>query len=291
MQKNLLIIALIAMSFTLFAQDEGDKPKKKDKPVREPFASGYLIDNQTTVIPAVNTFEYVIQHRFGGMDNGISDVFGIYAPGANVRLGFNYVILKNVQVGYGLAKKNMYSDFNIKWTILEQTRKNSIPVAVGVYANFAIDSREKATFGKNYEFTNRLSYFSQIMVGRKFGNWFTLQSSFSFSHYNSVDANLDHDKVGVHFTGRAKFSPTGSFIFNYDIPLKINSISEHQEFTNHPKHNIAGGLEIATSTHAFQIFVGNSAGLLPQDIMMYNQNSWSEGQQSFGFVITRLWNF
>jgi hypothetical protein len=286
-----IIFILVLLSFGVVGLAQENEPVPKDKPVRDPWASGYLIDNQTTMIPAVNTLEYVIQHRFGDMSNGINDLFGIYAPGANVRIGFNYVILKNVQIGYGLTKKNMYSDFNLKWTILEQTRRNTIPVSLGLYGNFAIDSREKATFGKNYEFTNRLSYFSQLIVGRKFGNWLSIQSALSFSHYNAVEPALEHDKIGLHFSGRAKFSPTMSFIFNYDIPLKIKGISEHLTFTDHPKPNLAAGLEIATSTHAFQIFVGSSTGLLPQDIIMYNQADWTAGKMSFGFVITRLWNF
>jgi len=259
--------------------------------VRDPFASGYLIDAQTSFIPAAKTLEYVIQHRFGTFENGIKDLYGIYAPGSNIRMGLNYVLIPNVQIGWGLNKLNMYNDFNVKWTILEQTRKNTIPVAVTVYGNFAIDGREKKNFGVNYEFTDRLSYFSQLIIGRKIGNRITLQTGLSFSHFNSVDSLLEHDKIGLHFSGRVKLTPQGSFIFNYDIPLPIKGIAEHSTFTNEPKHNLAFGAEIATSTHAFQIFMGTSTALLPQEIIMNNQNDYTKKGLSFSFVITRLWNF
>ena len=70
------------------------------------------------------------------------------------------------------------------------------------------------------------SYFSQLVVGRKFCEVFSLQGGISFSHANMVDAWHDHDRVGLHLSGRVKFSAQSSFIFNYDAPLKIDQISE-----------------------------------------------------------------
>lgn len=290
MNKKILFIIFTFFAFfpSINAQETETKPE--DKPVREPFASGYLVDAQTSYIPAPKTLEYVIQHRFGLMENGYKDLFGIYAPGANLRLGLNFVVLENVQVGWGLSKLKMYNDFNIKWTILEQTRKNTIPVAITLYGNMAIDGRDKTVFGTNYNFTDRMSYFSQLIIGRKI-NWLTIQAGFSFTHFNSMDSLYDHDKIGLHFSGRAKISPQGSILFNYDIPLHIKQLSEYQEFTNPSKPNLVFGAEIATSTHAFQIFIGTSAGLLQQEIIMNNQNDFTSGDFSFGFVITRLWNF
>ena len=288
------IIGLIALFVCIsFANAQDAEPeKKKDKPVRSPFESGMLIDNQTNVIPVANTLEMLIQHRFGKMDNGLSDFWGIYAPGANIRMGFNYSILNNLMVGIGLTKKNMYSDLQVKWNILQQTRKNTIPVAVTVYGNMAIDGRNEKVFGVDYKFTNRFSYFSQIIVGRKFCDWFSFQATGSFTHYNSVDSTMNHDVIGVGFSGRVKFSPQSSFIFQYDIPLKIQKISEHKDFEA-AKPNFGIGYEISTSTHVFQIFISTTDGILQQDNYMYNTNDLSNGFSDlmFGFTITRLWNF
>ncbi|MDP3444702.1 MAG: DUF5777 family beta-barrel protein, partial [Ignavibacteria bacterium] len=255
MKKVTLSIIALLFFITAMAQEETTtEAKPKDKPVRAPFQSGYLIDNQTTFIPSKNTLEYVIQHKFGEFGNGFSDLFGIYSPGANIRMGMNYTILNNVQVGYGLTRLNMYSDFNVKWTILEQTRNNTIPVAVGIYANMAIDGRNEKDFGIEYEFSQRYSYFTQLIVGRKFNDWLSIQANTSFTHYNIVsDSLMNHDVISVGFNGRAQFSPQSSILFQYDIPLKIQAISEHREFTNAAKPNFGIGWEIATSTHAFHI--------------------------------------
>jgi hypothetical protein len=302
MKKYILLLVIFAFAIQLIAQEETEKVK--DKPVRSPFESGILIDNQTSVIPIQNTLEMVIQHKFGTMSNGISDLFGIYAPGANIRLGLNYVIVNNVQLGLGVTKKNMYTDFNAKWTILEQTRENTVPIALTLYGVAAIDGRNADQIGRgkvvetkgqtmprSIAFNDRISYFSQLIIGRKFTDWLSLQAGASFTHYNMVDWDYDHDKIGIHFNGRIKFSPQSSFVFNYDQPLKIDAISEQTNWDTHALPNVSFGLEVSTSTHAFQIYVGNADGILPQDMMMYNQNDWLDKGLAIGLVITRLWNF
>lgn len=297
MKKYILIIAVLMAVNLSFAQEEQEKTKTKDRPVREPFGSGLLIDNQTSQMPPAKTLEMQIQHRFGTMQNGFTDLFGIYAQ-ANTRMGFNYSIRDNLLVGYGLTRTNMYSDFQVKWNVLQQTRKDQIPVFVTLYGNLAIDGRNESVFyskgdESTYSFTNRFAYFSQLIVGRKFNDWFSLQLHTSFTHYNKVNEGKDHDVIGFGFNGRLKFSPQSSFTFQYDMPLKIKGIQENQNFDQHALPNFGIGYEVATSTHAFQIFITTSNGIIPQHIYMYNYNDWTHGVTGllFGFNITRLWEF
>lgn len=302
MKKYILILILSVFTINTFAQDS----EEKDQPVSSTFESGYLIDNQTIFIPDAKTLEFAIQHKFGTMDKGVSDLFGIYAPGSNIRLGLNYVPVKDFQIGIGVTKKYMYSDLNAKWTILTQTEKNKIPVSVSLYGMAAIDGRNVSEFGTGQvvdtkgqtlpvyiSFNDRLSYFSQVIVARKFTDWLSLQAAASFTHYNMVGWDNDHDVVGLHFNGRIKFSDQSSFIFNYDHPLQIKGVSEQRDFIdgNHALPNLCLGIQIATFTHAFQIYVGTADGILPQDAMMNNQNDWKNKGLAIGFNITRLWMF
>lgn len=290
--KKIILSTLIIFLFTAvaFCQEEATQ-KEKDKPVREPWSSGMLIDQQTSFVPTVKTFESVIQHRFGSIQSDFSDLFGIYSPGANLRLGFNYVIFKNVQIGYGLTKANMYNDFNLKWTLFEQTRENKVPVSVTLYGNFAISGNADDAYGLNYEFGNRLSTFSQLIIGRKVSEAISLQTAVSFSHYNWVPEGVDHDIIALHFAGRYKFSPQSSLVVTYDLPLEVEIISEQREFINHPKSNLSVGYEVSTGTHAFQFFIATASGLIPQDITSRNYNDWKNGGFSFGFLINRIWGF
>lgn len=232
-----------------------------------------------------------IQHKFGHVDNGLSDLFGIYAPGANVRMGLSYVPLKNLQLAYGLSRINMYSDFSLKYTILEQTRRNTIPVAVGVYANMAIDGRNDDAFGVNYNFTNRFSYFTQLIVGRRINDWVSVQANASFTHFNITEDLIDHDKISVGFNGRVNISPQSSILFQYDVPLKIKEIREYNAFHFPAQPNVGLGWEIRTSTHAFHIYLSSTDGMIPQYNAVYNRNDWTDGDIMFGFTITRLWVF
>ncbi len=304
MKKYILsIVALISILNLAFSQDSTNLVKEPDVPVIAPFESGILIDNQTCVIPPAKTLEFLIQHRFGDFgydtaqyDNGFHNLYGLYEM-ANIRLGFNYSILDNLVVGYGLSKSNMNSDFQVKYGVLQQTRKNTIPVAVTLYGNMAIGGNKKTAYegaDSSYKFTNRLSYFGQLIIGRKFNDWLTLQLTASFTHYNLVLEGSDHDKIGIGVNGRVKFSPQSSVIFQFDTPLKIKGITEQNNFDEMDQQNpnVSIGYELSTGTHAFQIFVANTYGIIPQENYLYNHNDWKKiSNWRFGFVMTRLWGF
>jgi hypothetical protein len=287
--KKIITLISVLMLFGMFVQAQEEQPK--DRPVRAPFESGILIDNQTTVIPSVKTLEYNIQHKFSPMDNGFSDLFGIYAPGANMRMSFGYVPLKNLQIGYGLSLAKMQSDFSAKYTILEQTRRNTVPVAVAVFANVAIDGRNDEAFGTEYAFTNRLSYFTQLIVGRKISDRISVQANTSFTHYNATAFGVDHDRISVGFNGRVNLTPQSSILFQYDHPLFIEGITEYREDerVEHAKPNLGFGWEIRTSTHVFHIHITTAKGLIPQENAMFNR--YETGDLMFGFSMIRLWNF
>lgn len=308
MKKNILFILLFSLVATwTFAQDataDATPAKEKDKPVTSTFESGYLIDAQTTVIQPKHTLEMGLQHKFGSIENGHSDLWGIYAPGANIRLSLDYVLFKNFQIGAGITKNKMMTDLNAKWTLMQQTKKNTYPVSITLYGNVAIDGRNISEFESGtvqvahelgsvnaFDNSDRISYFSQLIVSRKFNKWLSLQAAVSLSHYNSVGYVYDHDKVGVHFSGRIKVSPQGSIIFNYDRPLQIKDITEQRQWTNPPKPSLAFGYEVSTGTHAFQVYMASTGAVLPQENIMWNQNEMNSKGFVIGFVITRLWGF
>jgi len=313
MKKNILFTFILSLiSVFSFAQQEATETtaKEKDYPVSAVFESGTLIDAQTTVIPEVKTLEMVIQHKFANIDNGVSDLWGLYGAGTNIRLALNYVPVKNFQIGAGITKRYMTTDLNAKWNVLQQTRKNTIPVSVSLFGVVGIDGRNfddieevhiASPVGEvnSVGFSDRLSYFSQLIVSRKFTERLSLQAGVSFSHYNMVDYQktgkpYDHDKVGVHVSGRLKVSNQGSIIVNYDHPLKISQISEMNEWNDnypHPNPNLAFGYEVSTGTHAFQIYMASTTSILPQENMMWNLNEMSSKGFAIGFVITRLWAF
>ena len=249
------------------------------------FESIWLIDNQTVLVPLVRTFEFDIQHRFGTVNNGYSDFWGIYAP-SNIRIGFGYTPLRNLMVGFGFTKDRLLWDFNIKYALIKE--RSGAPVSVTYFGNMAVDTRSKENFVNK---TDRLSYFHQLMVARKLTRDFSAQVSLNLSHFNAVEGyisqqetvegKMENDHFSFSVLGRYKISDAFSFIANYDQPVTKHKV-------NNPNPNISVGVELATPLHAFQIFIGNYKWMVPQYNNVLNQNDYSNGEILLGFNITRL---
>jgi len=302
MKKSILFMLLTGFVFSYtFAQEEA-ATEAESYPVTT-FESNYLVNDQTTVVFDKKTLGFEIQHKFGTLENGKSDLWGIYGAGTNIRLALEYVPVKNLQIGAGITKEKMYTDFNAKYSILQQTSDNKMPISLAVYGVLAIDGRDESAFETgqvvdtkgetmpmDIAFTDRWSYFSQVMVSRKFTEWLSVQGGASFTHYNMVGWDENHDLFGVHALGRIKISPQSSLTVNYNQPLKIESISEQKEMPDYTP-NIALGWQISTFTHAFQIYVSNASSMIPQESMMFNSAKFDKNGIAIGFTITRIWAF
>ena len=297
----LILLTVLLSQISVFAQDEAAS-KPDNSPVRPAFESGLLFDAATTTVQPAKTLEMILEHRFGTIENSYHDLFGVWAP-ANIRLGLNYSILNNFAVGIGATKFNKMEDIQLKYRVIEQTRSNSVPVTVMVYEVIGIDGSPNTKWDgtpdtvatKSYKFNNRMSYFTQLLISRRFNDHLSLQFAPGFTHYNCVTKAYDHDRISLSFAGRYKFTPQGSFIFSGDFPLQIQKISEHNKAYNDAaekvKANICVGFEVSTSTHTFHIYLASAQGILPQEDIMWNKKDFFNGEFLLGLNITRLWNF
>lgn len=266
---------------------------KKKSYVKNTFEGNYLIDDQTVMVPIKGTFEFDIQHRFGTIKNGFTDLFGIFA-GANMRLGFSYVPVNNLQFGFGATNERMQVDWNAKYAIVKQTKTGSMPVSITYYGNVVMDTRKKDNTTLFVTTSDRFSYFNEIIVARKFSDKFSVQVSPSLSHFNNLAGYIDeagkvqpiwkNDNFAVALGGRYKISEQSAVIVNYDQPITQNP-------AQNPRPNISFGIDMKTSGHDFQIFFGTYGSLIPQNNILYNQNDYRHGAFMLGFNISRLWNF
>jgi hypothetical protein len=293
---TLLILGVWMTSTQLIAQDTTAVTApvvKKKAYVKNTFEGNYIIDNQTVMVPIKGTFEFDIQHRFGTIEHGWKDLAGLFAS-ANMLLGFSYVPIKDLQIGFGATNDRMQTTGTFKYALLKQTKDNKMPVSVTLFANTVMDTRAKNSALPIVNFSDRLSYFSQIIVARKITEELSLQVAPSLSYFNNVEAFYDAKNViqpktnnahlAISVAGKYKISEGMSIIANYDQPLT-------QHPMNNPNPNLSLGLDMKTSGHDFQIFVGNYGYILPQNNNVYNHNNFKESQFLIGFNISRLWNF
>lgn len=275
---NIFSFMLLSLLTTnLFAQEADSLSKKKDKPQRAAFQSAWLIDNVTGVLNPKKTLQFDIQHRFGVIKSGNNDLAGLWGP-SNIRLAFAYSISNSVTLGFGTTKDYRLQDFNIKVGLLRQTRSGKIPMSLTFYGNTAYDARKSSFFPTN---SNRFSYFSQLLIMRRFNQSISFQVAPSFSHYNIVDPSQSNNLFAVAFGGKVSIGETTAILVDYNQPLG--------KFSSNP--GLALGIEMSTSGHSFQVFVGNYNRILPQANYFLNENKLSERQFLIGFNINRLWNF
>lgn len=291
---NLMAQDTTAKKATVAADTTAAAPViKKKSYVKDTFEGNLLIDDQTVMVPIKGTFAFEIQHRFGTVQHGFSDAFGLFA-GANMKLNFSYVPVNNLQIGLGASNENMQVDGNIKYSIIKQTRDGSMPVSVTYYGNSIMDTRKADNTTLFVNTSDRFSFYNEIIIARKFSEYVSIQISPSYSHFNNLqgyqDANgnvmpiYNHDNFAIELGGKFKVSDGMSLIANYDQPVTQNP-------AQNPHPNISFGIDMRTSGHDFQIFIGNYGSLSPQNNTFFNQNDYKKGEFLIGFNISRLWNF
>jgi hypothetical protein len=279
----LFIIPLTGMAQTNEEVKQDTIVKQKEKLERSAFESSYIIDNPTNIVLSKNALEVMMQHRFATVQNGWEDLAGLYGPNANIRIGGGYGVHERVTLGFGITKNKMLMDFNAKVAVLRQTRSEKMPVSLSYYGNFAYDARQQENTNFNYQ-QDRFSFFHQLIVARRFTPEFSVQGSLSLSHYNTVDVEMRNDMVAFSVGGRYKITPNTAILADYSQP--ITKMSNYN-----PNPGVSLGFEFGTSGHAFQLFITNYAGIVPQENYMYNQNDFFDGEILIGFNITRIYNF
>lgn len=282
MKKIFSILTLSLIMASVSAQEKTAGPEL----VFNIFNATTLVDNQTVTSLYKGGLEMQIHHRFSQIEN-IKNLYGVYGA-ANTRLGLNYGITDRIMIGAGTTKDYKLQDLQWKYAILQQTEDNSMPVSLSYYGNLVLDARADENFGPeaSYKFIHRVSYFTQLIIARKFSEKLSLQLAPSAIYFNSVPQYSDTEgyknfNLGIHAGGRYTVVGNHSLMLEYDQLLTKQDLKDEDL----PKPNLTLGWEINTPTHAFQLFVANYSGIINQHNLLYNQNSISDKEFLVGFNI------
>jgi hypothetical protein len=285
MKKIFIVLILSLFLSPLFAQEETKAQEKSSAPVRGTFSTEVLIENQTVATPYKGGLELQIQHRFSKIET-IHNLYGIYGS-ANTRIGLNYGITDRLMIGAGTTKDYALQDIRWKYLILQQTEDNSMPVSLSYYGNIVAELRAEENFGPSTDFKqmHRLSYFTQLIVARKFSEKISAQIAPSFIYMNTVkrisdDIGYKNANIGLHAGARANLFGNHSLMLEYDQLLTKQDTGEGLD---QPKPNLAFGWEIGTATHSFQVFASNYNLIIDQYNLLYSTTS---RDYFFGFNIT-----
>jgi hypothetical protein len=224
--------------------------------------------------------DFRILHRFGNINQGISEFFGL--DEATIRLSLDYAITKNLTVGLGRASFHKEVDGFLKYRAIQQSVGSvSMPVSLLFVGGMTMIGESWSNKDPEPEFKHRLGYYFQALIGRKFNERFTLQLNPTFVHRNMVPTVEDpNDVFAAGIAGRLKLSKRVSL--NVDYYYVFNQPVSY-EFYN----PFSIGFDIETGGHVFQLHFTNAAGMNEKVFLTETFNDWLNGDIQFGFNISR----
>ena len=280
MKKVLLLTGLLVSAFQLHAQGLSDilddeTPETKNY-TTSTFKGTRILNGHSIENRKKGTLDFLISHRFGSVDLGIDELFGL--DQSNIRFAFEYAPIDDLTVGLGRSSNEKIYDGFFKYKLLKQSSgKQSFPFTASVFANVAYRSLND----NDLTFNQNLTYVSQLLIARKFSTGFSLQIMPSYISRNSV--RIDDDPHGIFAIGAgARAKITKRMAINAEYHYVTNPL-ESIPTTN----SLALGLEIETGGHVFQIILSNSIAITERNFLTETNGDFFEGDIHLGFNIAR----
>lgn len=269
-------------------EDEAKKDKKKDYATAT-FKTSRLINGHTIENAAAGVLDLKISHRFGMVNKGGYELFGL--DQATMRIGLDYGITDRLMVGAGRSTFQKQYDAFGKFKILRQSSggRGSSPVSVSAVSTIMLKTLKWDDPKRRNYYTSRLSFAHQLLIARKFSEGISLQLMPSFVHYNLAQAATDpNDIFALGAGGRFKLSKRLSFNIEYYHVLPL-SLVEGEDYMLAGTHNsLAVGFDIETGGHVFQLHFTNSTGMTERSFITETTGDFFKGDIHFGFNVSRV---
>jgi hypothetical protein len=249
--------------------------------VNASFKTNRVINLHSLENTAGGVLDFKIGHRFGTLNGGLYDMFGL--DNATIRLGLDYGVSNVFTVGLGRSSFEKTYDGYVKYKFLRQsTGKRKMPITAALLLTSAIQTLKWPNPDRENYFSSRLYYTSQLIIGRKFNESISLQLSPTMVHRNLVRTNSEkNDVFALGAAGRVKLTRRVAINAEYVYVLP-NQLRE--EFTN----SLSLGLDIETGGHVFQLHLTNSTSMIEKGFITETTNSWTDGGIHFGFNVSRV---
>ncbi len=287
MNRFICFFLLLCLPFSLFSQEE------EQKYTQLTFKSTRIINSHSIETLNKRNLDIRIGHRFGdiaGQFGGWSTLFGI-ENAADIYIGAEYAILDNLLIGMSRTKgagplKQFLNGF-VKYRFLRQTLDNKIPLSITGVAGTSWSTMKKSSnpeaLNNFSKYAHRFVYVYQLLLGRKFGDAFSLQLHSKYIHRNIVPVGDQNDMVSIGLASRIQISRVFAALIDVDYPF-----SSLRTFNNGYYFPLGVGLEINTGGHVFTINFTNATAMTEADYLPYSRSNWGDGGFRLGFTISRL---
>jgi opacity protein-like surface antigen len=247
------------------------------------FKTNRVINLHSLENTAAGVLDFKINHRFSPVSNGFYDLFGL--DGANIRFGLDYGLSDVLTVGVGRSSLEKTYDGFVKYKFLRQsTGKKTMPLTAALLLTSSINTLKWENPDRENYFSSRLAYTTQLILGRKFSESFSLQLSPTMVHRNLVKTNAEkNDVYALGIGSRLKLSKRVAINaeYIYVLPDQLSS-----EFYN----SLSVGLDIETGGHVFQLHFSNSRSMVERGFITETNSQWNSALDGvrFGFNISRV---
>ena len=261
------------------------------------FKASRLINGQTIETISKNHLNFWISHRFGAVNSGfIANFFGL--DEAKIRLGLEYGLTDRWLVGAGRSSLEKTYDLYTKYKVLRQS--NTVPITVTAMAGWGINTMPTGYImesGSPMKFNNnieRYSYWSQLLVARKFNEKLSLQLMPTLIHVNKVeDPSIPNQLFALGAGGRYKLSQRITLSAEYYYTLRELEDEDDDEDGRIPypyRNALSFGVDIETGGHVFQFHLTNARGMVEKQFIGQNVGAWGKGDIFYGFNIARTFS-
>lgn len=287
------IISVLMILLTLWsesqAQDDLDAmldgmEEEKVEYVTAAFKGTRMINLQTTELVGKNTLDFRIHHRFGAINGGAYEFFGL--DQATIRIGLDYGVNDWLTIGIGRSTYEKTIDGFAKAMLLKQsTGKKVMPINVAYLAAMSANGLKWQNTDRNNHFASRLAYVHQLLISRKFNSSFSAQLSPTLVHKNLVKLEDDQNtSFAIGACARMKLS--NRVTFNAEYIFRVPPSIETAQYTDY-YNSLSIGFDIETGGHIFSLHVSNSLPMMEKGFITETNESWLDRGIHFGFNISR----
>jgi hypothetical protein len=283
--KYLFFYIFIFLNLTVFSQDLEDildsETKDTTEIVRAIFKGTRIVNGHSIETRKKGEFEFLIQHRFGRVNSGFNDFFGL--DDSNIRFGLEYAVTDDLTIAIGRSSFEKTFDVYAKYRILKQKKgKNSFPISLTYFGSISHKTLKDYDESNKPTFSNRLFYSNQLLIAKKFSEKFSIQLSPTIIHFNTVKLPTDDNTLYVlGFGSRYKISKRVSI--NAEYFHTFNPFNSKDVY-----NNLSIGVDIQTGGHVFQLILTNSRSLIEKAFIAETTGDFFKGDIHFGFNISRL---
>ena len=245
------------------------------------FKANRIINLHSVENTAKGVLDIKISHRFGYLNSGISDLFGI--DQASIRIGGDYGITNRLMAGLGRSSFEKTYDGFLKFKILRQSKgAKVIPISLSFLSSMAVKTIPFQDPDRENYFSSRLYYAHQILIGRKFNESLSFQLSPTVVHRNLVRTSSEaNDVYSIGAGGRMKLTKRTSLNLEY-IYVLPNQLAPGY------KNSFSVGFDIETGGHVFQLHFTNSTSMIEKGFITESVGNWLDGDVHFGFNVSRV---